>query len=424
MRRLCYVGLIIAVVVALVSIDYRRVNSIHKFCSLKNEEILYIYGTNTRTNEQKQIYQAGIRNAISHGFKCKPDTEVTGEDIQTKNLIIVGTPKSNLFLKKMISDLPVCVKKDTIDFWGETFVGKNIAAVFVCPSPLNSQKLCLVFLSSDLENLLNVRSDDDYDYLIVDRFGVICRGFFDKKDSMGWRLDKRRTYYVERPIWLLRESPHYVFHFLPGSLSAKDIDKIVERQETAYRKIIQTLHVDFPDKIQFYLYNSNQQKGILTGNYGNAHANNKYNEAHVVYSTNLKSIGEHEVTHIISSRIGEPPPLFGEGLALYMEGYWWDKPLHWWARKFLREGELVPLDQLLETSKFFTNEDRITYPEAGSFVSFIIEKYGMKHFLAAYANISGYDTQADIRRKIVKIYSKSLEGLEKEWIHHLTDIDY
>lgn len=59
------------------------------------------------------------------------------------------------------------------------------------------------------------------------------------------------------------------------------------------------------------------------------------------------------------------------------------------------------------------------YPQVGSFSKFIIEKYGKDMFKRLYQNTSRYfDTPKNLF-EIKKIYCKTIDQLEMEWIDSL-----
>ena len=50
-------------------------------------------------------------------------------------------------------------------------------------------------------------------------------------------------------------------------------------------------------------------------------------------------------------------------------------------KEFLERGVYIPLAQLLSDEGFYAHPSEITYPIAGAFVAFLIEKLGAKRFL-------------------------------------------
>ena len=64
----------------------------------------------------------------------------------------------------------------------------------------------------------------------------------------------------------------------------------------------------------------------------------------------------------------------------------------------------------------------IAYPEAGSFIKFIIEKYGIVKFLETYKSLeNSYDPiiSNNNRKRFEEIYNISLTDIEQLWLSSL-----
>lgn len=221
--------------------------------------------------------------------------------------------------------------------------------------------------------------------------------------------------------WNTTETEHYVFHYRPGSRAEKDIQFIAELQELSYTKVTEILEVDFDSKIHYYFYSSRWDKMYSTGDRGGGFANPLVCEIHAVYAEDRKVVGCHEDTHVIAYwTLGNPPPFLQEGLAVFMMELWWGRPLHEWSREFLEEDALIPIKSLLISTNFWKYDDKITYPESGSFTKFLIEKYGIDKFELVYCQANDENIQVVFEN----IYGKSIDELEEEWISYLRNLEY
>ena len=130
--------------------------------------------------------------------------------------------------------------------------------------------------------------------------------------------------FKEDTRWKSYETEHYIFNFFPDSVAEKEIKDISERQEQAYTKIISFLNIPEPiQKITYYLYPDEETKKELMGDDWYAQSIYAENCVHVLYTEEIKPIGEHEDTHLLSLSWGLSIPLFQEGLAEYLVGYNW-----------------------------------------------------------------------------------------------------
>ncbi len=176
---------------------------------------------------------------------------------------------------------------------------------------------------------------------------------------------------------------HYDFYFSKGSLAQKNINKIANYQEDCYRKITAALNI-IPDfKIQYLLADSPEDLGVL---YGDNEPCNGYvrlpNNVYAVYSKNAKCIGMHEDAHIISYSVKRPISAFlREGLAMYFDEQWQGKSNEEWCRDFVGESRLPDALDLIDNEKFFSIQEAISYPLAGAFAKFLIDKLSMIVYL-------------------------------------------
>lgn len=176
---------------------------------------------------------------------------------------------------------------------------------------------------------------------------------------------------------------HYVFHALPGTKAADDIERIAVYQEKWFERITQTFQVVMEAPILYYLTNSPEDAGKI---YGDDEPCNGFawgpDTVVATYNDKVVCLGAHEDTHLITQRIARPEsPFMSEGVAMYMDGCWWGKTNAWWLKRFVAEGRYVPLASLLSRDDFFSHSEAITYPTAGAFTQYAIETLGQDAFV-------------------------------------------
>ena len=94
--------------------------------------------------------------------------------------------------------------------------------------------------------------------------------------------------------------------------------------------------------------------------------------------------------------------------------------MHERASQLRREGTWIPLRELLTYNEIGSKESKppIAYPEAASFVGFLIDTYGKEKFLGAYREPKNARSQADNDRNadmLKRIYGQPLSALVKRW---------
>ncbi len=84
------------------------------------------------------------------------------------------------------------------------------------------------------------------------------------------------------------------------------------------------------------------------------------------------------------------------------------------------EGKLYSITDILESQSFWNNvekeESRIAYPQAGMFIAFLIDKYGLEKTREIYMALEYDDTLETILAQFKTIFNRSIEQTEQEWL--------
>jgi hypothetical protein len=215
------------------------------------------------------------------------------------------------------------------------------------------------------------------------------------KESFNWKSDTTEV---------------IVFYYEEGSTAEKNIEEIKKITLNDIKKLLAIIHVEkYDEQLTYFLVESRKRMKELIGHEINAGAIPRQNAVYAVYGE-VKAIGMHEFNHIIVHNIwGNPSNKWmSEGFAVYSDDEWGLYDLHSLNKYFLEKNKIIPFNDLFE--RFDTYEERITYPQSGSHVKYIIEKYGFEKFRELWNK--GDD-------KIFEIYNKSMSSLEKEWLEEI-----
>ena len=183
----------------------------------------------------------------------------------------------------------------------------------------------------------------------------------------------------------VKESKNYSFHYVDGSLAEKEIDLIIEEQEQVIKDLQEFFEIKVPFKIQYYLLNTSKQVGKFYGDDGECNGFAKYpDKIYAVYNKDVKCIGHHEDAHIVSDLIYEQNSIFiTEGIAMYFDKTWWGKENEYWVDQFLKDGSYIKVTELLYDEEMCLKAE-ITYPIAGAFTNFLIDKFGKDKYIDLY----------------------------------------
>ncbi len=119
----------------------------------------------------------------------------------------------------------------------------------------------------------------------------------------------------------------------------------------------------------------------------------------------------HELVHAVAGRIGRPPLLFTEGLAVALtsEGRWQGRDIDEIARAYVRGNRSI--DPLLRD--FGAVDADRDYALAGSFVAFLLDRDGISPLIAFLRGCG--PSPSSYRQAFVHAYGRSVLALGVEW---------
>ena len=159
--------------------------------------------------------------------------------------------------------------------------------------------------------------------------------------------------------------------------------------------------------MQFFIVESRERMCELIKHKINAGAYPRFNAVYSVYSDKLKAVGDHEFHHIIVHKMWgmQDEKILSEGFAVYSDDKWHDYELHSLCNYLLIKGKLLSLKEI--SDNFSKHSSLITYPQSGSFIKYLYEKYGCEKLKLLWRN--GF-------KKLENIYNSSLDKIEAEWL--------
>lgn len=210
-------------------------------------------------------------------------------------------------------------------------------------------------------------------------------------------------------------SPNYRFHFAPGD----GVD--AEREEAAHTWVADLLGVASPGRIDYYKYRSLDHMLALTGKAGNGWAEPELRAVHSIYRWHI-----HEAVHVITVSLGRPSDFFNEGIAVALSvdplaGKLFPSYSGRSAHEDVRAlgAARRPLAEIVTTAGFRAIEETVGYPEAGSFVRYLLDEHGAAPLHTLFAAGAREDSLATIRTAFRRAYGTSLADAEGTWLAFL-----
>lgn len=212
--------------------------------------------------------------------------------------------------------------------------------------------------------------------------------------------------------WKIGHSSHFDYFFEPASPAERDIEKIKATMEQAHAHVLEVLgeqNTEF--RTQAFIVDSRLRMKQLCRRELNGWSLGTV--LAVVYGDTIKAIGAHEECHLLSSHLWghTREKWLDEGLAVYSDDNWRGYALHPLCKHLRANGKLIPLQSLMKNDWQRHYSDMATYPETGSFVKFLYERYGASPVKMTWQKGSQLIPQA---------FGKSINQLEQEW-HSVID---
>lgn len=223
--------------------------------------------------------------------------------------------------------------------------------------------------------------------------------------------------------WRVKESPHYLFHYMEGSLAEREIDHIEKTQESAYRKITEFLGLpSYPEKkIDYYIYPDPDTKEHLMGSPWFAQSVYDDFAIHALYTEEHRVIGPHEDAHLLSLPLGLSIGFLQEGLAEYITGRsWHGEPFEKVVRDIRTNPEFIILSDLLTTHKAWSDTNdtyaQQYYAFAALFTGYLIEMYGKEKYFELYRALTRDATQSENEEHYEKVLNTTPETLYAQFL--------
>ncbi len=101
------------------------------------------------------------------------------------------------------------------------------------------------------------------------------------------------------------------------------------------------------------------------------------------FSNDIKAIGYHEIVHLVTYKYFgfKSIQFLNEGIAVFFDDSWKGDDLHRLTNKQMK---IEKIENILNDNIFDNMDNNISYPLAGSFCKWLIEKYTINNFIKVY----------------------------------------
>jgi len=128
------------------------------------------YGDGAAEKSSANDFSEQWKTRFAVRCRMKAAGEISEQDIRDSNLILIGTPKTNALIQKVIAQTPFAFDEGEIQFGGKRYAGSNLGAVMCYPNPLNPQRYVVIMAGTTPEAYtdIHVRFGNWFDWVPYD----------------------------------------------------------------------------------------------------------------------------------------------------------------------------------------------------------------------------------------------------------------
>ena len=401
------------------------------FYKIRKELLVFGTGNPETAAAYKNFAEKYARRLKWIEIVVKPDSLVTTEEISSIPLWLIGTPSSNSLLTKIQNYLPIKIENGSFSIGKDSYSEEtDIYILSVYPNPL-APSLPLSVISGNTDEYIVDFLENSYrwsaragDFRVFRNGQGITFGFFKQEKNGPWKVDFEKTRNYLKHKNRILETEHYVFIYHGKSTPKREIQTFAIEQERRIKTLLNRLQlshansVPFP-KLRYHLYESLEDKGLMTGNTNMSHINISRWEVHGIFNDDMIGTDFYGDARLIYYKFfGKPKcQALWDGVGIYFSEGWGKRGFRYWAKWFHETENTISLERLLNSNIYNRESYLFMQPLAGSFVEFLIIKFGCEKFLHLYKNWP----EAGVPKQELK--GISLQTLEEEWITYLDELE-
>jgi len=380
-----------------------------------------VYGTaNLDSGVYPQALAPWIGDRGFYSFTLLADTLATDSLLQQEPHLLIGTPESNLWMKKWAGSLPVAAVDEGFVFDGKTFDRpEQILTLSYLPSPANPEVPFSLATAGEDSTLLN--------WLNRPTEGLFSNPLFSRWGYQLFEGDKRLLLGMFDEAWQPGGTPHWDFtrddppqheqtHFriFQQGVAAGVVKGWINPYESAIADLPIWLGDSFPPlaPIELYMYPTGEKMGLSRNVQRAAYVAGKgaFLLAHPHYLQ--QQLYPHQLMFpFVRQLLGEGDlKVWETGLSVYHTPMWQREGWPYWAGQLAKAGSRLSLRELLDDDTFTeqTISPYVLGAFSGALVDFWDKKLGREDLVAQYQE-TGLD-------------EKALEAMEPQWQAYLDSL--
>lgn len=215
--------------------------------------------------------------------------------------------------------------------------------------------------------------------------------------------------------WISEETENFILYAPEGSYAAEKFPELKTKTEAARQVVMERLQVvkqETAPRLLFLEHRETMQR--FTGIAAGGRAVVEENGVFYVMNPERNPPLRHELGHLYSWRSWGAPAGYwlSEGVAVYAAGDCAGRELHAWAAKLALENKLTDFADLEQRFDFSKAAPHL---QSGSFVKYVMEKYGVRSFRMLWENGLSASSEAT---------GLEMDALLENWTSHIMQNEF
>ncbi len=222
---------------------------------------------------------------------------------------------------------------------------------------------------------------------------------------------------IQRMLGASITTEHFTIYYSKDAFTDEEIRYAAAMHEFRFEQVQSALQAHAVQHIDSYLYPDADVKRKVIGT-GNTNIAKPWKQEVHLNKDSWEGTLKHELVHALAGEFGMPVIRahyntgLVEGLAMAVDEDFGNRTLHEYAAAMVKFEIIKDPARLVQPVGFATQSSSVSYVMMGSFIRYLIDRYGVAKFKGVYG---GKSPQA--------IYGVSYEQLTDQWLHFISSIE-